>query len=151
MLGRVLGKRARVRHHRGDPFAGIARDIDGKRPPRHVRRVESGHEWQAPRCELAAVEDIVRSGHRQRGSLVDRNNAGGRMRRRDQRHVLHLGQGNVGGKAALTGDEAPVLAHAPVGRHELKALRLSHGATSAGRFTPRKRSAASAIASTICT
>ena len=51
-LGGVLGERARVRDHGRDPFPGIARDVDGERAARHVRRIEAGQ--QGLRCARPA-------------------------------------------------------------------------------------------------
>src|SRR4029077_19294556 len=57
-------------------------------------------------------------------------------------------QGDIGREAALADDEAPVLAHAAVGRYEPE-RRRAHGVP-AGRFRLRMRSTATAISSTIC-
>ena len=84
----------------------------------------------------------------ERRSLVDRNDACSGVRARHQRHVARARHGDVGGEAALADDEAPILAHAAVGRYEPE-RRAVHG-VSAGRFKLRMRSAASATASTIC-
>ena len=65
------------------------------------------------------------------------------------RDVLHSRKIDVSHEAAFAGDEAAVLAHAPVGRHELEPAG-AHRVVSSGRLAPRMRSAASAIASTIC-
>ena len=59
------------------------------------------------------------------------------------------GQRNVGHEVALAGDEAAILAHAAVGGDEAEAAH-AHAEASGGRLAPRMRSAASAIASTIC-
>src|SRR5215470_6750873 len=71
------------------------------------------------------------------------------MRRGHQRHMLGVGERNVGGELTAPDDETTILAHAPIGRHELKLPRARHQRASLGRLSPRRRSAASAIASTI--
>ena len=86
--------------------------------------------------------------HGERLGLVDRDDARGGVRTRHHGHVARTRQGDIGGEAALADDEAPVLAHAAVGRYEPE-RRRAHGVP-AGRFRLRMRSAASAIASTIC-
>ena len=86
-------------------------------------------------------------GQRERRGLVDRDDARGRMRTCHQSDVLRPRRDDVGGEAALADDEAPILAHATIGRHEAEGLRH---ALLAGRLRLRVRSAASAIASTIC-
>ena len=143
-LGRVLGERARVGDHGGDPFAGIARNVDRERPARHVGRVEAGHQRQRRGRKLAAVEHVVHARHRQRRGLVDGHDARGGMRRGHQRHVLRARQRDIGGEAALADHKAAVLAHPAIRRHVAKFFRGAHGA-GAGRFCPRMRSAASAI------
>ena len=147
-LGGVLGERARVRDHRRHPFSGIARDIDRERTPRHLRGVEARQQRLGRRGKLAAVEHVVHARHRERLGLVDRDDARGGVRTRHQRDVARARQGDIGGEAALADDEAAVLAHAAVGRDEPE-RRRAHGVP-AGRFRLRMRSAASAIASTIC-
>ena len=147
-FGGVLGERAGVRDHRRDPFAGIARDVDGERTPRHLRGVEARQQRLRRGGKLAAVEHVVHARHGQRLGLVDRDDARGGMRAGHQRHVARARHGDVGGEAALAHDEAAILAHAAVGRYEPERGR-AHGLL-AGRFRPRMRSAASAIASTIC-
>ena len=149
-LGGVLGERPAVRHHRGDPFARIARDVDRERPARHVRRVEPGHQRQRRGGELLPVEHVVHARHLQRRALVDRHDARRRPRAAHQRDMARAGQRDVGREAALAGDEAAVLAHAAVGRDVAEAVRCAHGFMLGGRLAPRRRSAASATASTIC-
>ena len=146
-LGGILGERAAVGDHRRHPFPAIARDLDGERPPRHLGRIEAGQQRRGGGRQLAAVEHVVHAGHGQRRGGVDRKDARGRMGRRDHGNMAGAGQHDVGGEAALAGDEAPILAHAPVRRHETEARR-GHGAVT-GWLRPRMRSAASAIASMI--
>ena len=64
--------------------------------------------------------------------------------------MFGVGQVDIGDEIALAGDEAAVLAHAAVGRDEAEFFERAHLLNSAGRLTPRMRSAASAIASMIC-
>ncbi len=147
-LGSVLGEGARVGDHGRDPLAGIARDLHRERAPRHVRGVEARQ--QRLRCcrKLAAAQHVVHAGHGERCGAVDRDDARGGIRTRHQRHVPRPCQRDVGGETAFAGDEAAILAHAAIGRHEPEGFR-AHGLP-AGRFRPRLRSAASATASTIC-
>ena len=90
---------------------------------------------------------MVDARQRERLALVDRNDAGSGMRTGNERDVTRAGQRDVGREAALAGDEAAILAHAAVGR-DVAETRRAHRST--GRLAPRMRSAASAIASTIC-
>ncbi len=147
-FGGVFGERASVGDDRRHPFAGIARGLEGERPPRHVRGVEARHQRRGRRGELGAVEHVMHAGHFQRRGLVDALDARRRVGAGDQRHVLGVGQIDIGDEIALAGDEAAVLAHAAVGR-DIAVVRLAHR-VSFGRLAPRMRSAASAIASTIC-
>ena len=113
-LGGVFGERARVRDHRRHPLAGVARNIDSKRTPRHFRSVEASEQRLCCRRQLATIKHVVHAGHGQRLGLVDCENARGRMRRGHQRHVPHARRGDIRGEAAFAGDEAPILAHAPI-------------------------------------
>ena len=70
------------------------------------------------------------------------------MRARDERHVQHAGQLDIGDVAARSGKEAAMLLRPPA-LGDVAEMALVHGAGS-GRFTPRIRSAASVTASTIC-
>ncbi len=63
--------------------------------------------------------------------------------------MLDVGQRDIGDELALAGDEAAVLADAAVGGDEAKMIFRAHR-WSTGRLAPRKRSAASAMASMIC-
>ena len=147
-LGGIFSERARVCDDGRDPFAGVARDVHGERTPRHLRGIEAGQQRLRRRRQLAAVEHVVHAGHGQRRGLVDCEDARGRVRTGHERHVPGAGRGDVGGEAAFAHDEAPILADAAIGGHETERLR-GHGLR-AGWFKPRMRSAASAIASTIC-
>jgi hypothetical protein len=122
-FGGVLGECARIGDHGRHPLAGIARNIDGERPPRHLRYVEAGQQRLRCRSELAAVEHVVHAGHRQRGGLVDGDDACGRIWAGHQRHVSRAGHGDIGRETALADDETPVLAHAAIGRHETERFR----------------------------
>ena len=117
-LGGILGQRAGIRHHRRDPFAGIARHIHGERAPRHVRRVEPGEQRRGRARKLSAVEHIMHTWQGECRGLVDAQDARGRMRARHHRDMLGVRQRHVGGEAALADDEPAVLAHAAVGRDE---------------------------------
>ena len=145
-LGGVFGERAGVCDHGGHPFPGVARDLDGERAPRHLRGVEAGKQRLRRRRQLAAVKHAVHAGHRERLGFIDCDDARRGMRTGHQRNVPHGRYRNIGGEAASADDEAAILAHAAIARHEAEGL---HGSRS-GRFKPRMRSAASAIASTIC-
>ena len=145
-LGGVFGERAGVCDHGGHPFPGVARDLDGERAPRHLRGVEAGKQRLRCRRQLAAVKHAVHAGHRERLGFIDCDDARGGMRTGHQRDVPHGRYRNIGGEAASADDKAAILAHAAIARHEAEGL---HGSRS-GRFKPRMRSAASAIASTIC-
>ena len=149
-LGGVLGERTRIGDDRRHPFAGIPRHVDSERPPRHIGRIEARQQRRRGGGKLAAVQHVVHAGQRQRLGSLDRDDARGGMRRGHHRHVAHAWKCDVGGETALAGDEAPVLAHAAVGGYEPKCLRRRGHGVRAGWFKPRMRSAASAIASTIC-
>jgi len=88
----------------------------------------------------------MHAGHGQRFRLVDCKDARGGVRTRHQRHVPRARRGDIGGEAAFADDEASILADAAIGRYETES---AHGLRT-GWFKPRMRSAASAIASTIC-
>ena len=88
--------------------------------------------------------------HFQRGAFVDVLDARRGVRAGHQRDMLGIRQVDVGDEIALAGDETPVLAHAAVGRNEAVVAGCVHLVRLRGRLTPRMRSAASAIASTIC-
>ncbi len=148
-FGGVLRERTGVGHHGGDPFAGIARDIERQRPARHVGRIEPGHQRQRGGGKLGAVDDVMHAGKAKRRALVDFLDARGGMRAGHHGDVLHVRQFDIGDEPAFAGDEAAVLAHAAVGR-DVAVADLVHGFKLRGRLTPRMRSAASAIASTIC-
>ena len=147
---RVFRQRAAVGHHGDDPFAGIARGLEGERPARHVRRVEPGHQRMSGGGKLRAVEDVMHAGHPQCGAFVDRLDVRRGVRTSDHRDVLHIGQVDIGDELAFAGDEAAVLAHAAVGGDIAVVAGGAHLVRLRGRLTPRRRSAASAIASTIC-
>ena len=147
-LRRVLGERAAVGNDRGDPFAGVARNVRCQRPARHIRRFEPVHQRQRGGGEFVAVEHVMHAGHGQRRALVDALDARRRVGAGDQRDVAHVRQLDIGDEVPLAGDKTAVLAHAAVGRDVAVGL-AGHGA-SFGRLTPRMRSAARAIASTIC-
>ena len=149
-LGGIFRQRAAVGHHGGDPFARIARNVERQRPPRHVRRVEPGHQRQRGGGKLGAVHDVVHAGHGERRAFIDALDARGGVRAGDHRDVFHVRQLDVGDEVALAGDEAAVLAHAAVAGDIAVVAGRAHRSGSAGRLTPRMRSAASAIASTIC-
>ena len=117
-LGRVLSERARVGHHRRDPFAGIARHVQRQRIARHVRRIEAGGERVGRAGKLRAFEHVMHARHRQRRGLVDRDDARRRIRARHQRDVLDALRHDIGGEIALADDEAAILAHPAVGRDE---------------------------------
>jgi hypothetical protein len=147
-LRRIFRERAAVGDHRGDPFARIAGDVDGERAARHLRRIEAGEEWRGRRRELAAVEHVMHAGKVERRRFVHAQDARRGIRAGHHRDIPHAGQHDVSGEATLAGDETPVLAHAAVARHEPEWLRRAHGLPT-GWLSPRMRSAASAIASTI--
>ena len=149
-FGRVFRLRAAVGHHGGNPFARVARDIERQRPARHVRRIEPGHQWQRSGGKLCAINDVMHARHFQRGAFVDVLNARRSVRTSHHRDMFGVRQVDVGDELSLAGDETPVLAHAAVGRNVAVAARLVHLVRLRGRLTPRMRSAASAIASTIC-
>ena len=91
----------------------------------------------------------MHAGKTQRLGLVYAHDARGGVRACDQRDMPHARHGDVGGEAALADDEAPVLAHAAIGRDKAEALsRRAHGSLT-GWFKPRMRSEAKAMASTI--
>ena len=71
------------------------------------------------------------------------------MRAVHQRDMLDAHRHDIGSEVALADDEAAILAHAAVGRDEAEFSGRAHDAPG-GWFWPRMRSAASAIASTIC-
>jgi hypothetical protein len=112
--------------------------------------IEPGHQRQRRRRQFRAVEHVMHARHGQRRRLIDVPDARGSMRAGHQRDVLGVGQVDVGNEAALAGDKAAVLAHAAIGRDETEFARRIHLRSSAGRLLPRMRSAASAMASTIC-
>src|SRR3974390_2768076 len=109
------GTRARVGDDRGNPFAGIARDFEGKRPARHVWRIKTGHQWQRGGSKLSPVENVMHAGRGERCFLVDRFDAGGGVGAGDQRHMFHVGQVNVGDELPFAGDEAAILPYAAIG------------------------------------
>ena len=147
---RVLGLGARIGDDGCHPLAGIACDVDRQRPSQCVRRFQAGHQRLGRFGELAAVDHVMDAGHFQRGALVDTLDARGGVRAGDQRHMAHAGNVDIGDVVAFAGDEAAVLAHAAIGADEAEFLLRRHFCSSVGRLTPRRRSAASAIASTIC-
>ena len=115
-FGRVLGQRTGVGHHGGNPFAGIARDVERQRPARHVRGVEPGHQRQRGRGEFAPIQHVMHARHGKRRAFVDALDARRGVRAGDHRHMLHVRQIDVGDEMALAGHEAAVLAHAAVAR-----------------------------------
>ena len=149
-FGGVLGQRARIGDHGGDPFAGVARDIERQRPARHFRVIEPGHQRQRSGGQLCAVDDVMHAGHFQRSTFVDALDARGGVRAGHERDMLGIRQIDIGDEISLAGDETPVLAHAAVARNVAVTAGLVHLVRLRGRLTPRMRSAASAIASTIC-
>jgi hypothetical protein len=123
-LGGIFGERARVCDDGGHPFPGVARDIDGKRAPRHLRSVEAGEQRLRRRRQLAAVEHAMHAGRRQRLGFIDVDDARGRMRAGHQRDVPRARHSNVGGEAAFANHEAAILAHAAIARYEAKRFRI---------------------------
>ena len=148
-LGGILRPRARIGHHGRDPLARIARDVDRERTARHVGRVEPGGERQGRGGELASVQHVDDARHSERRRLVDRDDAGGRIGAGDERHVAHARERDVGDELPLADHETAVLAHAAVGGEKAEAVG-AHATAPVGWLAPRMRSAASAIASTIC-
>ena len=121
-LGGVLGQRARVRDHRGDPFAGIAHAVARQRPARHLRGVDADLQRIRRGAELLAGQHVMHAGHRARGIGVDRQDFRAGMRRGDQRDMLQAGQRDVGGVAAAAGDEARMLLGAALGADVAEAV-----------------------------
>ncbi len=148
-LRRVFGKCAGIGDHGRDPFAGIARDIGRQRPARHVRRVEPGHQRQRGLRQFVPIQHVMHARHGQRRALVDCLDARRRVGAGHQRDVAHMGQIDIGDELPLADHEAAVLAHAAVGRDVAVAVG-AHLLKLRGLLAPRMRSAASAIASTIC-
>src|SRR3974390_18213 len=99
--------------------------------------------------KICTVENVMHAGRGERCFLVDRFDAGGGVGAGNQRHMLHVGQVNVGDELPFAGDEAAILPYAAIGG-DIAVVAGAHLRSSSGRLSPRIRSAASAIASTIC-
>ena len=153
-LGRVLGDRARLGHHRHHPLPGIADQPVGQRIALDLRRIDADIQRIDRRAQLGTGQHIAHPGQRQRFGACDRLDACRGIRTGDDRHVQHAGQLDVGGIAAAPGDEARVFLGAPFGTDVAKAVRrslLSHGPVSYRLPLPAAtRRAASCTASTIC-
>ena len=143
LFGGVFGERAAVGDHRRDPFAGVAGLPDRERIAPHVRRIEAVHQRIDRRGELLAGQHVVHARHRQRGGGIDRDDARGRMLRRQHRHMQHAVERDVGDVMAVARDEAAVLANAAVGRDEAEGRGIGAHFASAtvvpGLRRPRQR------------
>ena len=117
-FGGVLGQRAAVGDHGDDPFAGIAGLSDRERMALHLRRIEPVHQRIGRRGEFIAGQHIMHAGHRQRRRRIDRDDARGRMLRRQDRDMQHALERDIGDEMARAGDEAAVLADPAIGRDE---------------------------------
>ena len=145
-LGGVLGERARVGEHRRDPLSGVAYDAARQRPARDFGRVHPDRERIGVGAEFFAGEHVQHAGRGERGLGPDRDDARARMRRGDQRDVLHAGKRNVGDVAPAAGDEARVL----LGASSCADVAVAIGAFFRSAHFALMRSAASCTASTIC-
>ncbi len=148
LLGGVFGARPGVRDDGGHPLARIARHVDGERPARDLGDIETGQQRLRRTGELAPIQHVMHARHRECSRLVDGENARGGIWRRDQGDVPRAGKHDIAGEPAFARDKAAILAHAPVGGDETKGFRAH--VCLAGWLRPRMRSAASAMASTIC-
>lgn len=157
LFGRVLGLRARFSYDGGHPFTRIPGLTDSERIALHIRRIEAVHQGIDRGRQLLTGENVVHARHRQSSRTVDRDDAGRRMLRRQDRHVKHALKGDVGNIFATSCNETTILADAPVGRYETEGGWIgAHFEFSAATLRPRgafdlfRRSAANSIASTIC-
>src|ERR1700730_10086388 len=96
--------------------------------------------------------------HRQRRRRIDRNNARGRMLRRQDRHMQHALERHIRHEMAVTCDETAILADAAVGRDKAEGCGVGAHFASTGSPAPwcgrgvlalRSRSAANCTASMI--
>ena len=110
-LGAVFGERAGVGDDGGDPFADIARLIDGERIALHLRRFEAAHQLIGRGGKFFAGDDGVHAGQRQSGFGVDRNDASTRTVGLHRHGVQHPRQYQIGGITAGAGDEAAIFPH----------------------------------------
>jgi hypothetical protein len=116
LFGGVFGECAGIRDHGNDPFAGITRLPHRERMAPDIRRIEPVHQGTGRGCELVACKHIMHTGHRQRRRGIDRDDARGRMLRRQDRDMQQAFERDVRDEMAVAGDEATILANAPIGR-----------------------------------
>ena len=118
LLGGVFGQRAGLGDDSDDPFAGVARLTDRERMAADIRRIEPVHQGIGRRRQLIARQHVMHAGHRQRCGSIDRDDARGRMLRRQDRDMQQAFERDVGHKMAVAGDEAAVLANPAIGGDE---------------------------------
>ncbi len=143
-FGRILGERARIGDHGRDPFARVANDVPGEREARHLGCVDADRQRIGVRAELLARKNAEHPGRGACRSRIDRDDARARVRRGDERDVLHSRKRDVGDVAPAAGDEARMLLGAALGTDV--AERVFFG----GAHLVFIRVAASCTASTIC-
>ena len=109
-FGRILGQGARIRHHRHDPFAGIARHADRPADSAHLRRIEAGHQrHRSPAHSSAPVSTACTPGMASAPLASMPTNTRIGIGAGDQRDVQHAGQRDSATKRPCAGDEAAVL------------------------------------------
>ncbi len=158
-FGGVFGERAAVGDHRHDPFAGITGLPDRERMAFDERRIEPVHQRIGCGGEFVAGQHIMHARHRQRLGRIDRDDARGRMLRRQHRDMQHAFERDIGDVMAAARDEPAILANPAVGRDEAEGRGIgAHFASTTdwpvcaagcGVLARRKRSAANCTASMI--
>ncbi len=159
-FGGVFGKRACFRNHGNDPFAGVACLPHCQRMALNQRRIKPVHQRIGRSREFFTCEHIVDARHRQRRRGIDRNDAGGRMLRRQDCHMEHAFERNIGHEMAMTGHETAILADPAVGRDKAEGRGIgghfasktgsSAFAAGCGVLVICRRAAANSTASMIC-
>ena len=149
-LARVLGQRPRLGHDDGHPLAGIARPPDRQRIALHLGRIDADQQRIGRRRQLAALDHGMDARHGQRLGGIDLDDARAGVGRGQHRGVPRAGRRHVADVGRLAADEPAVLAHPALARDVLECRRLAHAhVPPVLTLALRKRSAASAMASTI--
>ena len=149
LLARILGQCAAIGHHGDDPFPGIARTVHGKGIACHQRCIHADQQRIGGACQLMAAHHQVHARHGQRIGRINAGDAGAGVGRGQDRDVQGSRRRHVADERGLAADEAAILAHAALAGDVSEVCRPRHAQTPPGWLAARRRSAASAIASTI--
>ena len=155
-FGCIFGNRPAFGNHSTYPFTSIAHLSNGKRIAPHIRGVQTIHQRANRSSQFGAGHNINDAGHRQCGAGVNIINGCGRQMTGQQCNMRHIGMVIIGNIPTFANNKAAVFNNPARLRQEF-VFFIAHPnsvlfhAPSAGWLRPCSRSAASMMASTICT